>query len=56
MTSPGGTTRQGAKARREGLAPVPPMRSGPIRVVIVDNYRIVSESLDVIARELDLVS
>ena len=39
---------------REGLAPLPsPTR--PIRVIIVDNYRIVSDSLDaVLAQETDI--
>lgn len=55
---PGGTTRQGASARREGLAPLPtrpPTENGRIRVAIVDNYRIVSDSLDaVLAQEPDI--
>lgn len=51
---PGGTTRQGARARREGLAPLP-TREGRIRVAIVENYRIVSESLDaVLTQEPDI--
>ncbi len=51
---PGGTTGQGATFRREGLAPLP-TDDRRIRVAIVDNYRIVAESLDaVLAQEPDI--